>query len=211
MTRTSLAILFLLAVAAAPTTRVEKGSAKSAHQPRGELQTTRGGEWEIVFADEITVEEYARQMDYFKIEIAAVSKNGKIEAISKVSQRKPEKRVGHTTADYRLHIGWKTGQLHAADRKLLAKAGIASANKELWHFFPTETQARLASLERAYANRPPGEIKRTRFEIRPAAKGDGYEFVVIEQDPPKPSESRATAAPGASDVSSPNQTERNSR
>ncbi len=198
MTRTLLAILFLLAVAAAPPTRVEKASPKSAHQPRG-------GEWEIVFADEITVEEYARQMDYFKIEIAAVSKNGKIETISKVSQRKPEKRVGHTTTDYRLHLGWKKGQLHAADRKLLAKAGIASGDKELWHFFQTETQARLAALERAYADRPPSEITRTRFEVRPAAEGDGYEFVVIEQDPPKPSESKSTAA------SSSNQTERNPR
>lgn len=198
MTRTSLAILFLLAVAAAPPARADKQPAKSAHQPRG-------GEWEIVFADKITVEEYARQMDYFKIEIAAISKNGKIESISKVGQRKPEKRVGHTTADYRLHIGWKTGQLHAADRKLLAKAGIASGDKELWHFFSTETQARLAALERTYANRPPSEITRTRFEIRPAAKGDGYEFVVIEQDPPKPSESESTAE------SSSNQPERNSR
>lgn len=205
MTRTSLVILFLLAIAAAPPTRVEKTPAKSAHQPRGELQTARGGEWEIVFADDITVEEYARQMDYFKIEIAAVSKNGKIETISKVSQRKPEKRVGHKTADYRLHIGWKTGQLQAADRKLLAKAGIASGDKELWHFFQTETQAHLAALERAYSNRPPSEITRTRFEVRPAAKGEGYEFVVIKQDPPKPGESQSTAA------SSLKQTERNSR
>jgi hypothetical protein len=198
MTRTSLAILFLLAVAAAPPTRVDKQPAKSAHQPRG-------GEWEVVFADDITVEEYARQLDYFKIEIAAVSKNGKIEYISNVSQRKPEKRLGHTTADYRLHIGWKKGQLHAADRKLLAKAGISSGDKELWHFFQTETQAQLATLERTYADRSPSEIKRTRFEIRPADKGDGYEFVVIEQDPPKPSQPESTSA------SSPNQPERKSR
>lgn len=205
MARSTLAILFLFAVAAAPPARVEKSPAKSAHQPRGELQTARGGEWEIFFDEEIMLEEYARQMDYFKIEIAAVSKNGKIEYISKVSQRKPEKRVGHTTADYRLHIGWKKGHLHAADRNLLAKAGIASADKELWHFFQTETQAQLAALERAYANRPPSEIKRTRFEVRPAAKGTGYEFVVIEQDPPKPSELESTAA------SSPNQSERKPR
>ena len=113
--------------------------------------------------------------------------------------------MGHTTTEYRLHIGWKTGQLHAADRKLLAKAGIASGDKELWHFFQAETQAHLASLERAYANRPPSEITRTRFEVRPAAKGEGYEFVVVEQDPPKPSESQSTAA------SSPNQPEPNPR
>ena len=186
MTRTTLAVLLLLStVAAAPPTRAEKDAAKSAHQPGGGQPANRGGEWEILFADGITVEEYARQMDYFKIEIGAVSKNGKIEYISNVSQRKPEKRTGHVTAEYRPHIGWKKGQLHAADRKLLAKAGIASADKELWHFFEAPTQARLAELERAYANRVAGEITRTRFEIRPAAKGEGYEFVVVEQDPPQ--------------------------
>jgi len=190
MTRAMLVLLFLLAIAAAPPARVKQSSPKSAHEPRG-------GEWEIVFADDITVEEYARQMDYFKIEIAAVSKNGKIEYISKVSQRKPEKRVGHTTADYRLHIGWKKGQLHAADRKLLAKAGISSADKELWHFLPTEIQAQLAALERAYASRLPSEITRTRFEVRPADKGQGYEFVVIEQDPPKSSQAESTAGASA--------------
>src|SRR5262249_44794226 len=103
MALSNLAALFLLAVAAAPPARVEGAPGQSAHKPRG-------AEWEIVFADEITVEEYARQMDYFKIEIGAVSKNGKIEIIAKVSQRKPEKRLANTETEYRLHIGWKMGK-----------------------------------------------------------------------------------------------------
>jgi hypothetical protein len=189
MARLSLVILCLFAVAAAPPSRIDKGAGKSAHQSRGE--------WEIFFDEEITLEEYARQMDYFQIEIAAVSKNGKIEYISKVSQRKPEKRVGHTSAEYRLHIGWKKGPLHAADRKLLTRAGIASADKELWHFFEAKTQAQLAALERAYAGRPASEITRTQFEIRPVADGEGYEFVVTEQDPPKPIKSESAGAASA--------------
>lgn len=172
---------------------------------RGELQSARGGEWEILFPDDITIDQYAQQIDHFQIEIAAVSKSGKIEYISGVSQRKPEKRVGHRDADYRLHIGWKRGQLHAADRKLLAKAGIASADKELWHFFPTETQMLLAGLERSHAKRPAKEIKRTRFEVRPLGNGEGYEFVVVEQDPPGPGQ------PESATATSSNQPERNSR
>ncbi len=203
MTRTMLAVLLLLsAIAAAPPTRAEKDTAKSAHQPNDGQQSNR--EWEILFADGITVEEYARQMDYFKIEVGAVSKSGKIEYISKISQPKPEKRTGQVTTEYRPHIGWKKGQLHAADRRLLAKAGIASADKELWHFFEPQTQTRLAELECSYANRAAGEIKRTRFEIRAAAKGKGYEFVVIEQDPPR----RLSDSTAASSANQPDSTPR---
>jgi len=168
--------------------------ARSANSPRSFSQSSPTTEWEIVFPDEITVEEYARQIDFFKIEIAAVSKNGKIEYLSQASGRKPEKRVGDRSADYRLHIGWKRGALQAADRKLLAKAGIGSQNKELWHFIPAPTQALMTDLERAYAGGETGEIRRTRFEVRPKAKGGGYDFVVVEQDPPRPADAEPTVS-----------------
>lgn len=158
---------------------------KPAHAPRNARLADRA-EWEIEFADDITAEEYARQLDFFQIEIAAVSKKGKLEYIAQVSSPKPEKRVGAQDADRRLHIGWRKGTLHAADRKLLAKAGITSEGKELWHFFSAELQAQLAELEHDYAGLSPDDIHRTRFLVREKTKGQGYEFVVIEQDPPQP-------------------------
>ncbi len=145
-------------------------------------------DWEVTFPDDITIEEYARQLDYFGIEIAAVSSDDKVESIARVSQPKPEKRVGRRTDDERLYIGWKSGTLHAADRRLLLKAGINSNRKELIHYFPLETQRLMQQVERAYAGREPREIHRTRFEIRKLAADDGYEFVVAEQDPPRDSE-----------------------
>jgi hypothetical protein len=143
--------------------------------------------WEVTFPDDITMEEYARQLDYFGIEIAAVSPDDKVESIARVSQQKPQKRVGRRADDERLYIGWKSGTLHAADRRLLLRAGINSNRKELIHYFPAETQRRMQQLERAYAGRDPREIHRTRFEIRKLAADDGYEFVVMEQDPPRDS------------------------
>jgi hypothetical protein len=151
-------------------------------------------EWELLFDDDVTALEYARQLDYFKIEIGAVSKNGKIEYIAKVSQRKPERRVGYAESEYRLRIGWKRGALVAADRKLLAKAGINSQGKELWHYFPIDVHKQLAELERDYAGLAPGRIRRTRFQIRPKGDGGGYEFVVLEQDPPKGAQQSASPA-----------------
>ncbi len=162
--------------------------ALSAHVPaRIEVAHERPA-WEIYFADSVGTEEYARQMEYFEIEIAAAGKNGSIDYISQVAHAKPTKRSGHKDDEPRLWIGWKSGRLHAADRRLLTKAGVASEGKELRHYFSAELQATLEQLEHDYAGREAKDIKRTRFEIRPladGADGDGYEFVVIEQDPPK--------------------------
>lgn len=142
-------------------------------------------EWEIVFDDGITTEEYARQIDFFQIEIGALSKSGKVEYITHVAKPKPDKRVQELRYDRRWRITWKSGNLHVADRKLLGKAGINSDNKEMWHFFPDEVHARMVSLERSYAGTPPHDIRRTRFGVRATKAGDGYEFFVVEQEPPK--------------------------
>lgn len=157
------------------------GSAAS-RAPRGTIPAALRAEWEVSFPEEISVVEYARRLDYFGIEISAVSPNGKIEYISNSGQQKPDKRVGQLVDDPRLYIGWRRGELVAADRKLLAKAGINAKGKQLWHFFPEETQRLMATLERAHAKRDPTRIKRTRFELRRKPNGDGYEFVVAEQE-----------------------------
>lgn len=178
-------LLFVCLLALGADAPPETGSSANQPQLGRRLET----EWELLFADDISTEEYAKQIDFFKIEVAAVSKNGKIEYISNVSERKPNRRSGTRTADPRAHIGWKKGTLHAADRRLLSKAGINSEGKELWHFLPAELESQLVRLERAYAGRDPNDIKRTRFRLQAKEKSPGYEFVVIEQDPPKPADS----------------------
>jgi hypothetical protein len=172
--------------------------ARSAHVPR---EAQPAGQWEIVFDDETTYEEYARQLDFFKIEIGAVSKSGRIEYIAKVSQPRPEKRVGKQETDYRWRIAWQKGNLHVADRKLLAKAGIRSGDKELLHFFPVEVQARMAALERDYKKREAKDIRRTRFQIV-EDKGGAYKLVVVEQDAVERSMADG-AKPSTADVKSP--------
>ena len=161
--------------------------------PRREAAESSGREWEIVFPEGISTEEYARQLDFFDVDIAAVSKNGRIEYISSVSQYKPEKRQGRVESEYRLQIGWKSGELRAADRRLLRKAGIGSRGKELQHFFPRDVVEQMAKLEVDYAGRKREEIHRTRFKIRPLDDEGGYEFVVVEQDPPRPSDGEPAA------------------
>ncbi len=166
----------------------------SGFTPRGPARKSAEREWEIIFSDGISTEEYAKQLDYFNIDIGALSKNGKIEYISKVSQYKPVRRLGLAAAEYRLQIPWKSGTLHAADRRLLRKAGIGSQGKKLEHYFPRVLQKELEKLEADYAGLKRDEIRRTRFRIRPAETGKGYEFVVVEQDPPNVSENRSAVS-----------------
>jgi hypothetical protein len=101
-----------------------------------------------------------------------------------VGDAKPQKRIGQRANEQRLQIGWKSGTLHAVDRRLLTKAGISSNQKDLQHYFPLETQKLMEVVERAYAGRDPqNHVTRTQFGIR-ATKSGGYEFEVLEQDPP---------------------------
>jgi hypothetical protein len=154
-------------------------------KPDGQVnKVSEPSEWEVVFPDDTTAEEYARQLEFFKIEIAAVSADGRVEYISRLTDRKPVKHVGNRGDDPRRYLGWKSGKLHAVDRRLLGQAGISTNRKELTHYFPPDVQRVMEQLERAYGGRKPSEIRRTRFEIHPLPQ-DRYEFVVVEQDPPR--------------------------
>jgi hypothetical protein len=182
MTRT-IGFLLVIAVALRIATAAAPPEAPSGEEPRSAASPRP--EWEVIFAEGISIEEYSRQLDYFKIEVAAAAKDHKVEYISKLSARRPEKRLGRREEDERLYIGWKSGTLEAVDRKLLAKAQINSGDKEILHFFSAEIQDVMEAAEHEYAERKPSEIKRTRFAIRPKESG-GYEFVVVEQDPIRP-------------------------
>ncbi len=164
--------------------------AEEPHAARNiEVERAHEKEWEILFDKDITAQEYARQLDYFRIEVAAISKSGRVEYIEQLSGTQPVKRVGQRSDDPRLRIGWKGGALHAADRRLLRKAGISSAGKDLTHYFPPAVQEQMEALEVDYAGHQPKDIQRTRFQIRARPGSDVYEFVVIDQDPPPPATS----------------------
>lgn len=168
--------------------------ALAADEPQSAEESTHqykpAGEWEILFDDgSITLEEYARQLDFFGIELAVVSKNGQIQYASHLSARKPDKRIGSKELEKRVSITWKRGTLVAVDRKLLGRAGIPTVDKEVRQFYPDEVSKICAALEQTYAKRPLNEIKRTRFKVRPKQDAqDGYEFYVAEQDYRSPGE-----------------------
>jgi hypothetical protein len=135
--------------------------------------------WFIRFADGATLDLYAQQLDFFKIELGALLP-GKISYISNVSAAKPTVRSATSGAgETRLYMTWRGGSRKRADIELFQKAGINVGNAEIFHFYDRATENRLAILERDYANRNAKEIRRTYFVVQRA--GNGFEFVVTNQ------------------------------
>ncbi|HEV7279784.1 MAG TPA: hypothetical protein VGN57_06175 [Pirellulaceae bacterium] len=139
--------------------------------------------WQVRFAtNDIAV--YARQLDYFQIELGAIG-GGTPEVFyaRNLAQSAPTTRmVPNGKEETRLRFNYTDPIMKGLDRQLLTKAGVDASKKEPLQFYPGETAALLAQAEQAYAaknNKRIEEIRRTVFGVRPG--GGGYEFFVIEQ------------------------------
>ncbi len=81
--------------------------------------------WEVVFQKGNTLDLYARQLDFFKIELGVVLPDNKIAYAFNLSKRKPESRVSADPAntERRYYLTWRSGDLEQADRELLLPRG----------------------------------------------------------------------------------------
>jgi hypothetical protein len=180
--------LVVRAFTPAPLTVRKPGSSQGTGTRRGlgEGKGTKGGvsrelRWQVKFADRVTLEEYAAQIDFFGIEMGALMPDGKLILVSKLAQAKPvTKTVTNGADEKRLYFTWKGGLRKAGDLELFQKAGVNASNAVMiMHFYPPVTENVLANIEQNYKNRKAIEIKRTYFVVRRAK--DGYEFAVSSQ------------------------------
>ena len=108
---------------------------------RGGRGTGRGRKgisrnWEMQFAKGNTLNVYAKQLDFFKIELGIRRPGNKIEYASNLASRRPKKRVGSTDQEKRYYLTWRRGNLQEADRELLNKAGIDPGRSPIFKFLP---------------------------------------------------------------------------
>lgn len=136
--------------------------------------------WRIKF-DDGDLETYAKQLDFFKIELGALFRDGRLVFIKNLSSPNPTQRVVQTGAgEDRLYMTWRGGSRKQADASLFKKAGVPNAsNAMLMHFYAPETEQLLARTEIAYRNRKSDEIRSTYFSVR--KDGAGFKFVVTSQ------------------------------
>lgn len=144
-----------------------------------EEKVPRANRWEIHF-DAGNLKEYARQLDAFGVELAVLDKSGVVHYALHFTKPKPDRKSKSPELEDRLYMSWRGGALQAADRQLLARAGIEVGERIMLQFYPAATENELALREKQYARgRDVNEIRKTIFGVR--RKGDGFEFFVIDQ------------------------------
>ncbi len=142
-------------------------------------EATAQRNWEIRFPKGQTVETYAKQLDFFGIELAVVLPESMLLYVSRLSADKPTTRTGKAADEKRFYLTWRGGELSLADLELLNRAGVEARNRVLLKLLPPELEKKLTELERQAAGARADRVRKTRFDIRPAE--NGYQFVVVEQ------------------------------
>lgn len=146
----------------------------------GEGGLPREQRWYIRFSEEGSVNEYARQLDYFGIEMGALLPGGSLVLISNVSNDTPTKRtLTSGKGENRLYMTWQGGSRKSVDGELFQKAGVNISRAVIFHFYSREAEQKLARLEREYRDRDVKEIRRTYFVVHRV--GREYEFAVTRQ------------------------------
>ena len=136
--------------------------------------------WEIRMSA-ANLDEYAKQLDYFKVELGVVGGgSSNVDYVSNLAAARPTVRVGDPKTEHRLRFLHRSGELRAGDRQLAAKAGVKTDGRVVFQFYNDATYRSLLALEAARkGNRRIKEVRRTVFGVRPV-RGQ-YEFFVIDQ------------------------------
>ncbi len=149
----------------------------------GEDIIPRFERWQLQFSAR-SLNAYAQQLDYYKIELAAIG--GSIQGVDIANNLagNPQKRRVPSKEEKRLYFMWNApGPLMQYDRQLLQKAGVPLPNRSMLKFIPPELENQLAVIELEYARQhghnSVTEIAKTIFQSK-AASG-GYAFEVIDQ------------------------------
>lgn len=137
--------------------------------------------WEVRL-NAATPEEYAKQLDFFKIELAAAGGGSPVVTyVTNVTAAKPTVRTGNPKDEKRLRFMHRSGVLKEADKKLVTKAGVDVGSKVIFQFYSQETYTNLLTLENiAMKPRTISDVRRTVFGVKDL--GGRYEFYVISQE-----------------------------
>jgi hypothetical protein len=135
--------------------------------------------WEIRY-EASNLQGYARQLNFFGIELGAVGRKPLVDYASHFTDASPATRSGSGSDEKRLYLTWRGGRLEAMDRELLANAGVDVAGRTLMQFYPQNVEDTLARIELEHTkDGRVDKLRKTVFGVRRST--DGYEFFVIEQ------------------------------
>lgn len=142
----------------------------------------RWDRWEIRF-ESSSMTTYARQLDYFKIELGAAG-GGKphVDYAYNLTQARPDTKSGPGSDEKRLFMTWRAGTLQQFDRQLLGRAGIETRRRVAMQFYPEAVENELAEIEKANADKQGKtlpEYLKTVFAVE--GSENDWKFTVVEQ------------------------------
>ena len=110
--------------------------------------------------------------------------DGRLVYLSNMSAEKPatrEIKEGAAGGEQRLFMNWAEGseERREADAELFQKAGIDASAAGILHFYTSETETLMATIEQEFGGHAAAEIRKTYFRVRKV--GNGYEFFVHKQ------------------------------
>ena len=137
--------------------------------------------WFVKFGERASLEEYAKQLNFFGIELGALLPDGRLAYLTNLTAPLPQVRyVNSGASESRMYMTWQGGERRTADVQLFAMANVQiRADTVIFHFYPKATEDKLARLEVDFRNRTVKQIRRTYFAVEPA--GGGYTFSVFRQ------------------------------
>ena len=154
------------------------GDGSAPGQGAGRLGQRR--HWEVQFHDQRSLQTYAQQLDYFRIELAVLQPGGNVMYFSRLADPMPGIRQELAANEQRYYLTWLRPELQTADRELIAKTGMTVGEKQIiMKFLPLELEQLLARLERDAAGDRLPRLRATYFAVRQTDRD--YEFYVTRQ------------------------------
>lgn len=140
--------------------------------------------WELTFNAKGR-DDYARQLDFYKIELCAFGggRNG-LDIASNLSSSPRKRTTADPTTEKRIYFSWKrTNPLRQFDLQLLGQAGVQTNRRSTVLLIDENMKQSLLRIEKDYCEKAgkkfPESIAKTYFES--SASGSGYEWKLIDQ------------------------------
>jgi len=135
--------------------------------------------WKFRFEPEST-SEFARWLDFHKIEIGVIGRDNLVHYAYEVSSSNPKQRAGKPTEETRGRTSPADGPMPALLNRLARKADIARFGSIVLLFYPFEVESILWTMEKKYSEeRDVNTIRETVFTI--TRSGSSFAFEIIDQ------------------------------
>jgi len=135
--------------------------------------------WKFRFEPKSTGE-FARWLDFHKIEIGVIGRDNLVHYAYEVSSGSPKQRAAKPTEETRGYTSAADGPMPALTNRLARKADIARYGSIVLLFYPFEVESILWTMEKKYSEeRDVNSIRETVFTI--TRNGSNFAFEVIDQ------------------------------